>query len=272
MPLTIRPDNGKNQEVTGTREWAVKTVNCCTGCSNNCRYCYAREMAVRFGHITKEEEWKNCLVRGEDVQKKYDKYDGRVMFPSTHDITPDNFKACFTVLAKLLGAGNNVLVVSKPNFECIRRVCDAFLDYKSNILFRFTIGAIDEHILSYWEPNAPSYIERKKALEYAFDKGFQTSVSAEPLLDAEGVDELVSDLLPFITDALWIGKMNKIDQRVAITDDTVKEAVEKIKAGQTDDNIKKVYARYKDNRQIKWKDSIKQVVGIKRPNKSGMDI
>ena len=32
----------------GTQEWSVKTVNCCTGCSHDCRYCYAKGMAVRF--------------------------------------------------------------------------------------------------------------------------------------------------------------------------------------------------------------------------------
>ena len=39
----------KNQ---GTQEWSVKTINCCTGCSHDCRYCYAKGMAVRFKQVT----------------------------------------------------------------------------------------------------------------------------------------------------------------------------------------------------------------------------
>ena len=35
-------------------------------------------------------------------------YAGRIMFPSSHDITPGNFEACMTVLDKLIGAGNQV--------------------------------------------------------------------------------------------------------------------------------------------------------------------
>jgi DNA repair photolyase len=33
----------------GTREWASTNVNFITGCSNNCLYCYARAMAIKFG-------------------------------------------------------------------------------------------------------------------------------------------------------------------------------------------------------------------------------
>jgi DNA repair photolyase len=29
----------KGPNSSGTREWAVKSVNCCSGCSHDCRYC-----------------------------------------------------------------------------------------------------------------------------------------------------------------------------------------------------------------------------------------
>ena len=111
-----------NVNVNGTNEWAVKTVNCCTGCSNNCRYCYARGIGLRFKRTT-YEDWENCQTRQKDVDKRYPKYNGRVMFPSSHDITPNNFQACYKVLGKLLEAGNEVLVVSKPYVESIRTIC-----------------------------------------------------------------------------------------------------------------------------------------------------
>jgi hypothetical protein len=40
---------------------------------------------------------------------------------------------------------------------------------------------------------------------------------------------------------------------------------------QSDANIKQLYLRYKDNPLIKWKDSIKKVVGLKVPTEPGMD-
>ena len=88
---------GKLERVNhGTQEWSVKTVNCCTGCSHDCRYCYAKGMALRFNQIT-EGEWPLERIREKDVIKRQKKYNGQVMFPSSHDITPNNLKACLTV-------------------------------------------------------------------------------------------------------------------------------------------------------------------------------
>ena len=120
-------------------------------------------------------------------------------------------------------------------------------------------------------PNAPSYEERREALRYAFEAGFETSVSAEPLLDANHIDELVEDLSPFITHSLWIGKMNHFHY-VKIDRPEVEAELEKIKDGQKDDNIKAIYARHNDNPLIRWKGSIKEIVGIQPPDKPGMDI
>ena len=163
--------NNTKHNPHGTREWAPKNVNCCTGCSHDCRYCYARGMAVRFRQV-KPEEWKEERIRWKDVRKRYRHFEGTVMFPSSHDITPQNLVACLIVLRKLLRAGNKVLVVSKPHLECIRVICRVFEDYKDQILFRFTIGASDNEILSFWEPNAPRFKERLESLRYAFGKGF----------------------------------------------------------------------------------------------------
>ena len=147
----------------GTQEWSVKTINCCTGCSHDCRYCYAKGMAVRFKQVT-ESQWPLERIRPKDVTMPHKKYDGQVMFPSSHDITPNNLDACLTVLKNLLDAGNRVLVVSKPHLVCIKEICERFESFKKRILFRFTIGACDDRILSYWEPNAPVYDERKHSL------------------------------------------------------------------------------------------------------------
>ena len=256
-------------KTSGTREWAVKTVNCCTGCSHDCRYCFARSMALRFRQLS-PEEWKNERVRWKDVEKDYGHYDGMVMFPSSHDITPTNFQACFTVLKKLLEAANRVLVVSKPHLECIARICEDLSQYRGPLLFRFTIGACDNEILSFWEPNAPRYEERKAALKYAFERGYATSVSTEPMLDSDHIEDLVNELLPFVTDAIWIGTMNHL-QRIEIDNETVEKAIKRIRAGQTEERIKAIYERLKGNHKIKWKAEIKKIVGLPQAEKPGMD-
>jgi len=254
----------------GTWEWAIATINCCTGCLHNCLYCYARAMAERFKQV-KQGDWKNEKVRQRDVDKTYKHYKGTVMFPSSHDITENNFEACFNVLSKLLNAGNRVLVVSKPHVKCITDICDHLRDYRDNILFRFTIGAMDDSVLSFWEPGAPPYEERKASLEYAFDHGFETSVSVEPMLDSEHIFDLVDDLSPYVTDAIWIGKLNQPRRRIDITDMVIEAAVARIEAGQTDERIIAIYERLRSNQLIKWKESIKKVLDLDLPDRPGLD-
>lgn len=258
--------------VSGTKEWATYNINCCTGCPHGCRYCYARYDATERYKRVARDAWTSMVIRSKDVLRRYKKLDGMVMFPTTHDIVPENLYACIIVLENLLSVGNKVLIVSKPWMECIEPICMYLKSYKKQILFRFTIGATDDNILGFWEPNAPSYAERKRCLEHAYSRGFRTSVSSEPMLDSENIDNLISELMPFITDSMWIGKMNKIESRVKVEDEETKQAVGRINAGQTDDKIKGIYTRHKDNDKVKWKESIKDVVGIDIPTVSGLDI
>ena len=255
---------------TGYKEWTKYSVNCCTGCANDCRYCYAKGMAVRFKRLNKDE-WSLEKVRQKDVDRKQKLYDGRVMVPSSHDITPGNFDACMIVIEKLLLAGNELLIVSKPHLACIRTICYSFKAYRDKIIFRFTIGACNNEILKFWEPNAPRYEERKASLRYAFQSGFETSVSVEPMLCSDGVIDLVKDLEPFTTNSIWIGKMNHL-HGIDVNSEEDFEAIQAIKDGQCDENICNIYNELKDNPLVKWKDSIKKVVGIEPPSEPGLDI
>ncbi len=38
----------------GVQEWATYSADIDAGCTNNCRYCYAKGMAIRFGRATPE--------------------------------------------------------------------------------------------------------------------------------------------------------------------------------------------------------------------------
>jgi DNA repair photolyase len=228
-------------------------------------------MAIRFKQVT-AAQWPLERVRQKDVTKRHKKYNGQVMFPSSHDITPNNLDACLMVLKNLLSAGNRVLVVSKPHLECITSICERFEPFKDQILFRFTIGACDDQILSYWEPNAPAYDERKQCLIHAYQTGFQTSVSVEPMLDSANIDALICDLLAYVTHSLWIGKMNHLGRFEKDSDTVLRRAIKKIRRGQTDDIIESIYERHKDNQMIRWKKEIKKVVGIPVSRQNGLDI
>ena len=208
------------------------------------------------------------------------------MFPSTHDITPTNLLACLQVLEKLLVlrevkrkngskkllGDNEVLIVSKPHLECIQAICQQFEGYKNKILFRFTIGAQDDRLLSMFEPNAPCYQERKAALQLAYDKGFQTSISMEPMIDSANIDALIADLLPFVTDAIWVGTMNNMKMHYSKVGPEVQAALDVIINGQTNEIIRAIYARHRNNAKIKWKREVKKIVGLPLAPKPGMDI
>ena len=255
----------------GTQEWSVKTVNCCTGCSHDCRYCYAKEMAIRFKQVT-AAQWPLERIRQKDVDRIYKKYDGQVMFPSSHDITPNNLDDCLTALRCLILVGNKMLVVSKPHLDCIKAFCEMFRPYRRRILLRFSIGACDDQILSYWEPNAPCYNERKQCLIYARKAGFKTSVSVEPMLDSANIDILISELSPYVTHSIWIGTMNHLGRFGKVSDMVLTQAINRVRQGQMDMIIRQIYSRHKGNPLIRWKAEIKKVVGIPLAKQNGLDI
>ena len=256
--------------VFGTYEWAVKNFNIVSGCSHNCKYCYSKEMAIRFKRKS-PDSWKNeeLLISNGRIGK----VNGQVMFPSTHDITPDNIDLSIKAIANILKFSNKILIVSKPHLSCISRICNDFQNYKDNILFRFSIGSSNDSILKFWEENAPLFNERLESLRFAYNNGFKTSVSCEPMLDNK-IENVIELVLPYVTDSVWIGKMNFLIRRLKINGYSDKETLYKanqLLEWQKDENIYDLYDRYKDNPLIKWKESIKKVLNIEIPIKKGLD-
>jgi len=196
------------------------------------------------------------------------------MFPSSHDIDPTNLDACLVVLKGMLGTVNDVLIVSKPHLECIRRLCDELGAFKGQITFRFTIGSANDKVLKAWEPNAPPFAERLASLNLAFQAGYQTSVSCEPMLDGN-IHEVIRRVKPYVTDSIWLGIASSLRGKIAINcpgDLEAKAMANDLIELMSDEFIHALYARYKSDPMIKWKDSIKKVMGLERPIEKGLDI
>ncbi len=245
---------------TGTAEWAEVNENICRGCVNNCLYCYAAANAKRF-KFRDREEWHVEEFTKRAAMTSYPARKGVIMFPSAHDITPFNVGEYIRVATLMLEKGNRLLIVSKPRFECIEKLILAFEKYKDQILFRFTIGTIEDQVSSFWEPGAPLPVERITCLATAKDFGYRTSVSIEPML--EGVYEagmVVAAVREHVTDTIWIGKMNKMRLRVdrGVTENS--DAVSHLEKLQSDAEIMKLYEAYRTDPMVRWKDSIKAVV------------
>jgi DNA repair photolyase len=109
---------------------------------------------------------------------------------------------------------------------------------------------------SFWEPGAPEPLERICCLEDAFDLGFKTSVSIEPILgNISNAVDVVGRCHSLVTDTIWIGKMNKVRLRCA--DPACMKIIED---AQRDADIMRLYSYYWDDPKVRWKDSIKMVI------------
>ena len=248
-------------QIKGTKEWAQSNVNIARGCSHDCRYCYAKHMMTRWLKKMTPQQWRQMEVDQSKVDKNYSKRRGRVMFPSAHDITPAILSEYLCVLRKLLDAGNDVLIVTKPHLECIELICRFYKEYRSQITFRFTIGSMDDHVLRFWEPGAPVFAERFAALQLAYAEGFATSVSCEPYLDPYPI-YLYEKLRPYITESFWIGKLNKFASRVDLSDVPHHKRtryVEPLLAAMTDSAVRTIIRLLEDRPMVRFKNSIEEV-------------
>lgn len=242
---------------TGVREWADSQSNIGIGCSHNCIYCYARRYAIGFRGI-KRDTWAEERLK--TAMPRVRKFNGLVMVPSSHDITPYYLAAVEKHLKALLEQGNQILVVSKPHRDCIYRLCDELAPYKQQILFRFTIGSLSKQLASLWEPGAPAPLERIDCLQHAYKRGFETSVSVEPML-AGTEDALVTfnKVIQYVTETIWFGKMNHLNRWGPATPE-IAVACWYLRRLQSDTAVLELVQRLSAHPQVRWKDSIWRVV------------
>jgi hypothetical protein len=262
-----------DRRATGVYEWATASVNIQTGCEHDCRYCYARWDAVTRRKQCTREQWREPRIHADRIEAKYHRLKGRVMFPSTSDITPRNINECLVVIEKLLTAGNELLIVSKPHLECVQLLCEVLHPWQRHVMFRFTLGSTRDKVLSFWEPGAPSFESRIKSLSCAYMDGYRTSISCEPFLDVHPahIQYLFEECYPYLSDdpvgGFWIGKLRRWSLRVDLSGATPEEIqlyVEPLRAAQGDGFIKGLVRRLDGRRFIKWKDSIREVIEKER--------
>jgi hypothetical protein len=252
-------------EKSGTREWSDHSENAGIGCEHGCLYCYARYDRVDRFHKCTNAEWSIFQPNNKRIDGNVRKLTGRVMFPTTHDITPKNLDVCMILIRKHLEIGNELLITSKPHWHCITTICENFHDYKQQITFRFTIGSSNNMVLKFWEPGAPTFAERRACLQYAFDAGYKTSVSCEPMLDIFP-HYVFDNCKDHITDSFWIGLLRNWKSRVKLQSVPISTLDSKIynctKATLDDKVIKTVHMVLQNEPLVKWKDSARKVLGL----------
>jgi DNA repair photolyase len=204
----------------GTRNWdwadePYNYIDSKESCPNQCKYCYIKGMNKRFGRAARDKDMTDekrdlFVAKKEKVDKKWRKNKNKrklIMFPSSHDIFPENVEDYCVIAEKIIKAGHQILCVTKPDLSCVKIICDKMKKYKNEFRFRFTIGTHNNELLKKWEPYAPSFQERLDSIIDAKEAGFFTSISAEPLLDDP--TELIQMTEKYV-DEIWIGPMSYV--------------------------------------------------------------
>ena len=183
------------------------------------------------------------------------------MFPTSHDITPRFLDDCVTVLKKLLAAGNEVLIVSKPHLECVERLCRELAEHKDKIVFRFTIGAMDDKLLRFWEPvrrlcgaaGSAEACPRAWIPHQRQRRAHAGRAARGGTLRGAGAVRHRYHL---------VRQDEHVRRRVEVKSAEDEAAVQKIEENQTDERIVELYGRLKDKPKVAWKDSFKKIVGL----------
>jgi len=119
--------------------------------------------------------------------------------------------------------------------------------------------------LTFWEPNAPGFLERLECLKHAYYSKYKTSVSCEPFLDfyVGRIISLYNTVKPYIKDSFWIGKLRDFDRRIdlsRVTSEEEEKFIKPLKTAQADETIWAIYEMLHKKRFIRWKDSIREVI------------
>jgi valyl-tRNA synthetase len=83
--------------------------------------------------------------------------------------------------------------------------------------------------------------------------------------------QIFHTLAPFVTDSIWLGKLNRARACVGDKSPEVEAAIQRIEVNQTDEKIHAIYQSLKDEPLVRWKESVKKVIGLKLAEKAGED-
>lgn len=184
-------------------EYGDYAINIYTGCTHGCTYCYARDMAKRFGTV---DGWKDVKPREgiiEAVKEQLTgmKGQGKLIhlcftcdpYPADVDTTPTR-----QIIRAIKESGNHVQILTKSGARAIRDF--DLLD--ENDWFGVTITGADKSM----EPNADRAEDNFIELVKAHHMGIKTWVSFEPVIAPKAVLKWIEQT--YFADKIKIGKLN----------------------------------------------------------------
>jgi DNA repair photolyase len=242
-------------------------------CPNACIYCYMIPMNERFGRGTIIPDIEEFPVNEKRVEKKWLKVGGKrkpkyYMFPSSHDLFPEMVEPALEVIRKILIAGHDLTIVSKPRIPVVDAIVndDIVKNNLDRIVMRFSISTLDEDLVKKFEPNAPTIKERIECLRISREAGLMTGVSVEPYISdpvniVEGLEKT-----GYVSEDYFVGVMTK-EKTIAGTSEW--DMVEPL---YTREYLTSVIERLRDNKKVFFKTSImKMYISLPRKIKKKLD-
>ena len=272
----------------GTEQWSDNSFNFMNTnkiCQNVCLYCYIGGISNHYGRVQLKDIINDyekdgieivsdgCPITGQERRNRRMEFTidpekaattwgkkGRRklwMSPTAHDIFPENVDAAISAWKRLLDAGHQLIIVSKPLLPCIEKITTELAGYNNSVLFRFTITSNKQDILDTWELFAPTFEERVACLKLAKERGFTVSTSMEPFL-SDPV-ETVRSIEKHINGEIWIGMLNGFPSEKIIGrpfSKKLKDEIDRVKEMYDFENINRIVTELRKNPKIQWKESV----------------
>ena len=226
MPIENHPDNSREvPREPIVRETVCKTIlnrsglsdyslNCYTGCTHACVYCYARFMQRFHPHDEPWGAFVDVKVNAVEVLKRQLRRakPGSVFVSSACDgwqPIEAQWRLTRRCCELLLDRGFHLHVLTKS--ALVLRDLDVFAGRPASI--GITLTTLDEQLRELWEPGAASVQERLAVIKAAREAGLQTSVMFGPLLpflsDSQAaIDALLEQAADLGTDQIWVDALN----------------------------------------------------------------
>ncbi|MBQ8248067.1 MAG: hypothetical protein IJZ42_13145 [Lachnospiraceae bacterium] len=191
------------------REYGDYAINIYTGCPHRCYYCFAPNVLRR-----EKEKFHSCIEPRtnivEEVRKQIEREgitDKLIHLCFTCDPYPKGYDSTATreIIKILKETGNHVQILTKNGIDAMRDF--DLLDENDWFGITYTgyeLGTFEQVPAA--EPGADTPRDRLRALWVAYKRGIKTWISAEPVLHAVDVLELIP-LVDYVN--LWkVGKLN----------------------------------------------------------------
>jgi len=190
------------------------SLNCYTGCTHGCVYCYARFMQRFHPHDEVWGEFVDVKVNAVEVLTRQLRRSGpgEVFVSSACDAWQPIEAECRLTrrcCELLLERGFQVNVLTKS--ALVLRDLDVFAGRAARI--GVTVTTLDERLRELWEPGAAAVEERFRVLEAARQAGLKTSIMFGPLLpmlsdDQVSVKALFRRAADLGVERIWVDALN----------------------------------------------------------------